>query len=161
VGVFTKPLFPPLVLQGKITLLLDAIQDPGNMGTIIRCADWFGVEQIICSKECADAFSPKVIQSTMGSIARVHVLYSDLHEFMRNNETIPVYAATLEGKNVFGHSPVKEAMVLIGNESKGIDESLLNLCQHQITIPRKGKAESLNAAVATGIILSHLAEFEV
>lgn len=157
VGIFHKPRFPaPTHFEGKITLLLDAIQDPGNMGSIIRCADWFGVELVVCSKDCADVFNPKTVQSTMGSISRVQVLYEDLHQFIKSKATIPVYAATLEGIPITNTDRLQQGFILIGNESKGIKPELLSLSTKRITIPRLGKAESLNAAVATGIVLSHL-----
>ena len=136
--------------------MLDTIQDPGNLGTIVRCADWFGVQQIICSRDCVDLYNPKVVQSTMGSISRVQVVYEDLSTFIHDHSPIPVYAATLKGNDVSKLPTITEGIILIGNESKGIEPELLSMVSHHITIPRKGNAESLNAAVATGIILSHL-----
>jgi TrmH family RNA methyltransferase len=156
-GIFKKPVFPPFEPTGGISLVLDGIQDPGNMGTIIRIADWFAVQHIVCSEDSADAFNPKVIQSTMGSIGRVQVLYRPLKSFFEANPAIPVYAMVLEGRNVFTMDPISEGLLIIGNESKGISEELLQELKYErITIPKKGKAESLNAAVATGIVLSHL-----
>ncbi|AXY78282.1 RNA methyltransferase [Paraflavitalea soli] len=157
VGVFRKPVFPKITsYRGQLSLMLDAIQDPGNLGTIIRCADWFGINTVICSPESADVFSPKVVQSTMGSISRVQVIYEDLVPFMEQHAGIPAYAATLHGTSLYDLQPLQQGILVIGNESKGIREELLKLCRHRITIPRKGEAESLNAAVATGIILSHI-----
>lgn len=159
-GIFSKPVFegqPPV--KQKISLLLDAIQDPGNMGSILRCADWFGIELLICSMECADVFSPKVVQSTMGSISRVQVIYTEPEQFLQQHTGTPVYATTLEGTAINKLPAIKEGIIIIGNESKGIRPSLLRLSQHQVTIPRKGKAESLNAAVATGIVLATLTGF--
>jgi len=144
------------VANNRITIALDNIQDPGNLGTIIRIADWFGAEQIICSIGSADVYNPKVVQSTMGSIARVKVYYTNLEEWLRSQKNIPVYAASLAGQNVMAMKKVNEAIIIIGNESKGISESVAALATAKITIPQKGKAESLNAAVAAGIILSHL-----
>jgi TrmH family RNA methyltransferase len=144
-------------VKGKLSLVLDTIRDPGNLGTIIRIADWFGVEQVICSNDCADVYNPKVVQSTMGSIARVKIFYTELAEWMRMQKDIRIYATLLEGKDVTKMSAVKEGLIIIGNESKGIHEEILAIANEKITIPRKGNAESLNAAVATGIILSHLA----
>ena len=143
-------------LKGKVTLMADAIQDPGNMGTLIRCADWFGAAQLICSPECADAFSAKTVQSSMGSIGRVSVCYEDLVEVIAAHPSVPVYAATLSGRNLYKMDPISEGVVIVGNESKGIGPELLSLATEQITIPRRGHAESLNAAVAMGVILSHL-----
>ena len=156
-GIFRKPAFPPaLLLRNKVSLMLDTIQDPGNLGTIIRCADWFGIQTVICSRDSADVFNPKVVQSTMAGIARVRVLYEDLPEFLQKHADIPVYAATLNGTPLPQLKQVKEGILLIGNESRGISEELLEMSRHKVTIPRIGKAESLNAAVATGIILSHI-----
>jgi TrmH family RNA methyltransferase len=145
-----------ITVKGKVSLVLDTIQDPGNMGTIIRIADWFGVQQIICSEECADIYNPKVVQATMGSIARVKVFYTELEEWLQKQKDISVYAALLEGKDVRKIGVLKEGLIIIGNESKGISDQVLNFVNEKITIPQKGKAESLNAAVATGIILSHV-----
>lgn len=157
-GIFRKPVFPGNDdYRNRVSLMLDTIQDPGNLGTIIRCADWFGIRTVICSRESADVFNPKVVQSTMGSITRVQVVYDDLPSFLQKHREVPVYAATLQGTDLTDMKPLKEGIILIGNESKGIGEDVLALAQHRITIPRRGEAESLNAAVAAGIILSRLA----
>jgi len=154
-AVFKKFATKEPVIAGKVSLVLDAIQDPGNVGTIIRIADWFAVSQVICSNDCADIYNPKVVQATMGSIARVPVFYTRLNEWLSEQQT-RIYATTLDGKDVTTMSKVKEGLILIGNESKGIDEELLKCANERITIPKRGRAESLNAAVATGIILSRL-----
>lgn len=155
----------PVKTKGKISLVLDDIQDPGNLGTIIRIADWFGIDQIVCSHETADVYNPKVVQSTMGSIARVRMLYVDLPTWLTEQKDVSIYAATLNGKDVTSMEKIKEAIIIFGNESKGISPELLHLAKSTITIPQKarlndsvgqGKAESLNAAVAAGIILSHI-----
>ena len=157
VALFYKPVFTkPTSFRKQVSLMLDTIQDPGNLGSIVRTADWFGVKTIICSKDSADVFNPKVVQSTMGSIARVQVLYEDLRSFIEENDLPAVYATTLKGKSVFEMTPLKEGMILIGNESKGINTDLLEQASGTITIPRKGKTESLNAAIATGIVLAQL-----
>ncbi len=150
--------FPSPVIrsQGTISLVLDGIQDPGNLGTIIRIADWFGISQLICSPECADQYNPKVVQSTMGSILRVKLLYTGLEEWLSAQSAIAIYAAALSGKDVTAMKKIKEGIIVIGNESKGISNDIFQLVNVKITIPGKGHAESLNAAVATGIILSHL-----
>jgi RNA methyltransferase, TrmH family len=145
-----------VVTKNKITIALDGIQDPGNLGTIIRISDWFGVGQIVCSNDCADIYNPKVVQSTMGSIARVKVIYKNLTEWLSTNDDIALYATTLEGENIGEMKKIKEGIIVFGNESKGISQAVLNLCTNKITISGKGKAESLNAGVAAGIILSHL-----
>ncbi len=155
IGLFRMPERGPLTLKNKISIIADGIQDPGNLGTIVRCADWFGVEQVICSSDSADIFNPKTVQASMGSIARVKVYYEDLPALLQLQK-VPVYAATLEGKNIREVDPVREGVIVIGNESKGISNEILALVNEKITIEKKGKAESLNASVATGIILSYL-----
>lgn len=141
------------VLQNDFCLYLDTIQDPGNFGTILRIADWFGVKYVVCTAGCADVYNPKVVQASMASIARVAVYYDvDLNWIKK--QTLPVYAATLDGTPTF--SKAHTGILIIGNESKGIREELLSLATQKITIARKGAAESLNAAVATGILLSQL-----
>ena len=155
VAIAEKRKLPALQLSNSFTLVLDGIQDPGNMGTIVRIADWFGITQIVAAKDTADCYNTKAVQSSMGSIIRVNVWYEDLVTLLTNAK-VPVYGALLQGESVYklSHLP-KEAMMVIGNESKGIRDPLLPLIQHPVTIPRIGKAESLNAAVATGILLSH------
>jgi TrmH family RNA methyltransferase len=156
-GIFKKPAFAALSPErNTLSLMLDTIQDPGNMGTIIRCADWFGISQIFCSTDCADAYNPKVVQASMGSIARVRITYGNLAKWVTDAPGLPTYAAVLKGTDLRSLQPVKEGILIIGNESKGISDALLALCSNKITIPRHGQAESLNAAVATGIILSHI-----
>jgi RNA methyltransferase, TrmH family len=140
----------------QLVLALDGIQDPGNLGTIIRTADWFGISAIACSPDCADTFNPKVVQATMGSIARVALWYSDLSAWLSSLNNVTVMAAVLEGMPLHKAPKVPAGVLLIGNESKGISDALLSCANKRITIPRIGAAESLNAAVATGIILAHL-----
>lgn len=142
--------------SGKITLALDTIQDPGNLGTIIRIADWFGITDIICSEGCADMYNPKVVQSTMGSLGRVNIVYTSLPLWLEENKSIKNYSAVLNGKTVQSLGKLKEGIIIIGNEAHGISDEVLQLVNEKITIPKIGEAESLNAAVATGIILSHL-----
>ena len=142
--------------KGKIILALDCIQDPGNLGTIIRTADWFGIEQIVCSNDSAEVYNPKVVQATMGSIARVRVFYTDLQQWLAEQKDVSIYATTLEGQNVTAVKKINEGIIIFGNESKGISADILQLATVKLTIPKKGKAESLNAAVAAGIILSYI-----
>lgn len=139
----------------SFALYLDTIQDPGNFGTIVRTADWFGIKNIVCTAGCADLYNPKVVQATMASIARVNVYYDEREEWLKN-QTCPIVAATLNGTSLYDHSKLGKGVLIIGNESKGIRKEILQYAAGRITIPRKGDAESLNAAVATGIILSHL-----
>lgn len=157
VAVFAKKESSELtVFDNKIYLMLDDLQDPGNMGTMIRIADWFAIDGIICSQNSADCYNPKVVQASMGSLARINVLYTDLLPFIQKNKKINVYATSLSGASVFNLPAIKDGIILIGNESRGVHEDLLNLSSQKITIPRYGHAESLNAAVAAGIILSHI-----
>lgn len=144
------------IMKGTVSLVLDEIQDPGNMGTIIRLADWFGIKNIFCSHGSVDNYNPKVVQASMGSITRVRVEYADLTTLLKNNQELRVYATALDGRDITKMEKLAEGFIVIGNESKGISDEILKLANVQITIPGKGKAESLNAAVATGIILSHL-----
>ena len=146
----------PEDLRGLKLFYLDAVRDPGNLGTIIRCADWFGIDQVICSTDTADIYNPKSVQASMGSVARVKVYYTDLVQVLSANEQLYSLAAALDGKDIRDVPPLKEGLIIIGNESKGIRSNVLALAKQRITIPGDGKAESLNAAIATGIILSHL-----
>lgn len=155
-GVFYQPERRDLVPERRISLLLDGVQDPGNMGTLLRIADWFGIENIMASPESADIYNPKVVQSTMGSLGRVNVQYGDLPAFIKAHPGIPVYATTLNGQPLPAAGKIKEGLILIGNESRGISRDLLDAADYHITIPRYGRAESLNAGVAAGIVLSHL-----
>jgi RNA methyltransferase, TrmH family len=155
-GVFKKPSWPVANYAAGLNLVLDGIQDPGNLGTIIRIADWFGIQHIYCSEDCADAFAPKVVQSTMGGIIRVQVAYGAVSGLLAAHPQLSVFAAALNGQSLLDMQPVKQGFLVIGNESKGIRADIMELCTHKITIPGKGGAESLNAAVATGIIVSHL-----
>lgn len=142
------------ILNKNITLILDGIQDPGNLGTMIRTADWFGIKQIICSIDSADLYNPKVVQATMGSIFRVNCWYRDFAAI--KFDQLPVFGALLEGKDIYAIPKPTEGVIIIGNESKGIREPLLSKITQPITIERAGEAESLNAAVAAGIIMAWL-----
>ena len=160
VAVFTIPEQKKPRKEG-ITLLLDSIRDPGNLGTIIRLSDWFNVSNIICSSDSVDCFNPKVIQATMGSISRVSISYCDLTEYLSLND-LPVYAGTMDGKNIYKEKLPENAIVIVGNEANGISDTLLNLTTHKIGIPRFGndhQTESLNVAVATAILFSEFKRF--
>lgn len=153
-AVFSKPVFNNNSETDGITLLLDMIQDPGNLGTILRTADWFSVRRVICSLDTVDVFNPKVVQSAMGSLVRVELKYEDLNEYLLRRSNTPVYAASLDGVDLQSKIQEKEAIMLLGNESKGIRKELEVLATRKVRIPRKGGAESLNVAVACGILLS-------
>jgi RNA methyltransferase, TrmH family len=141
--------------EGEFVLALDDVRDPGNLGTIIRTADWYGVRNIVASMETADFYNPKVISSTMGSFTRVRVHYESLEDFFRRSHK-KIYGAFLDGKNIHHEHFQEGGIVLIGNESRGISESLEKMVTHKITIPRFGHAESLNAAIATAVILDNI-----
>ena len=141
--------------NNSLSLALDGIQDPGNLGAIIRIADWFGIKNIICSNDTVDCYNSKVLQSTMGSIFRTHVFYTDLTAYLSETK-LPVYGALLSGKALKTVEKPQSGILIIGNESKGIRTDIQKLIQHKVTIEKYGDAESLNAAVATGIILSYL-----
>ncbi len=142
------------LLKKGLHIALESIRDPGNLGTIIRTADWFGVDSIICSDDCVDAYNPKVVQAAMGSLARMRIIYIRELTTLKELSTLKIYAATLEGKNIFKENLSADAIVLIGNESKGLSEQTIGLSTKQISIPQFGKAESLNAAVAAGVIMA-------
>ncbi len=154
-AVFNLPSQKVTISPNEWVVLLDDIQDPGNMGTIIRTCDWFGVKKIICSDGCVDAFNPKVVQASMASVGRVQVIESVLLDILEQYK-FPVYGAVLNGKNYHEQSFSDKGFILIGNEGHGIHPSLLAKITFPITIPQKGKAESLNAAIATALILDKL-----
>ncbi|HEV8513490.1 MAG TPA: RNA methyltransferase [Cyclobacteriaceae bacterium] len=142
-------------LKDEFVLLLDDLRDPGNVGTIIRTADWYGIKNIIASDETADFYNPKTISATMGSFCRVNVFYTNLSEFFRQNK-LPVFGAFMDGANVHQLDFGKSGLIVIGNESNGISEEVSQFVQQRITIPKIGGAESLNAGIATGIILDNI-----
>lgn len=140
----------------RFTLVLDEINDPGNLGTIIRLCDWFGINQLVCSKDTVDCFNQKVVQATMGSLTRIKIQYVDILDFL-STTNLPIYAATMDGENVYQKPLDKEVILVMGNEANGISEAVLNLVTQKISIPRFGelqKTESLNVATATAILLS-------
>jgi TrmH family RNA methyltransferase len=157
VAVFKKAtVVSNIDLKNNITLVLDDIQDPGNLGTIIRTADWFGVKNIVCSLKTADAYNSKVVQSTMASLARVNILYTDHIDWVKKNHSVKVLATLLLGNALKNYKGIGECILLIGNEANGLCEELQQLADEKITIPGFGKAESLNAAIATAIVLYEL-----
>ncbi len=146
-------------LHNGLVLMLDNISDPGNLGTIIRIADWFGINNIICSNDCVDVYNPKVVQSTMGSIARINVYYSDLEDVLSSLESSTnIYGAILNAESIYKKQLSEKGIILIGNESKGISSQITKYINNPISIPsypdnsQTQKAESLNASIATGII---------
>ena len=146
-----------LDFQKGLKLVLDTISDPGNFGTVIRIADWFGIDDIYCSENSADCYNPKVVQSAMGALFRRRIYYTDLMEMFEDNlseNEFPVYATVLDGKNIYEEKLVDDCFLIIGNESSGISDMLLPFITKRITIPSYGetKSDSLNVAVATGIV---------
>ena len=150
-----KPNDPIHIKADEFSVVLDDIRDPGNLGTIIRTADWYGIDKIIASSETADFYNSKVITSTMGSFTRVKVYYTDLEQYLTSN-THRVFGAYLEGRSVYSTEFGKGGLILIGSESHGISSKLERFVTDKITIPRVGKAESLNAGIATAVILDNL-----
>jgi TrmH family RNA methyltransferase len=142
----------PSSLENQLCLVLERIQDPGNLGTIIRIADWFGIKEIFCSPDTVELYNPKVLQASMGSFLRTKVHYLELEHLFESYSDIPCYGALLNGENVFSKALESTAFLMIGNESKGLSEDAQNFVSHPIMIPRYGEAESLNAAIATGIL---------
>jgi TrmH family RNA methyltransferase len=154
-GLFKIPDEKPLKKNG-IIIVLDAINDPGNLGTIIRLCDWFGVHQLVCSKDTVDCYNQKVVQASMGSLTRVSVRYLDLEPYLQDAE-LPTFIADMNGANVYQTTLPKEAILVMGNEANGVSDKIKSLINNKISIPRFGEiqeTESLNVATATAILLS-------
>lgn len=160
IGVFKQPhhLLDPTQLSDKLSIVLDTIQDPGNLGTIIRLADWFGIENIICSLETVDCFGPKTVQATMGAISRIKVHYTPLTPFLEQMQGCAIYGTFLEGKNIYEESLSDSGLIIMGNEGKGISDNLRPYINQELHIPSfpadRETSESLNVAIATAIICS-------
>lgn len=154
-AVFKIPEVKAINSSGLI-VALDDIRDPGNLGTILRLCDWFGIQQLICSKETVDVYNPKVVQATMGSIARVNVTYVDLIDFIAKSN-LAVFGTFMDGENMYTTNLPQEGIIVMGNEANGISSDLEKIIKNRLTIPRFGtlqKTESLNVATATAIVLS-------
>jgi|SRR5690606_27896196 len=143
------------LLRQQHNLLLDDVQDPGNLGTIIRTAEWFGIHHIICSIGTVDAFNPKVVQATMGSLARVKIYYTPLSDFI-NQSKMATFGALLDGSSIYETDFGKAGLIIMGNEGNGISREIIEKIDHAVTIPRVGHAESLNVAVATTVFCSEI-----
>ena len=145
----------PSPLTSSLSLALDGIQDPGNLGTIIRIADWFGIGQIVCSEDTADAWNPKVVQATMGSIARVNIIYNNLAEFLDTLPAdFPVYGTMLDGDNIYTQPLTSHGLIIMGNEGNGISPEIRRKVNRRLLIPSyrtDDTAESLNVAIATAV----------
>lgn len=145
--------FPKITPSSKFTIVLEDVQDPGNLGTILRIADWYGIDDIVCSTNTVDCFNPKVVQAAMGSLFRCSVRYLNLEEYL-GNEGRTIYATTLGGQNIYQQKLNPEGILLMGNEGNGLSDSLIKSANQKLMIPRIGKAESLNVGVATAICLA-------
>lgn len=154
-GVFKIPDIQPNP-KAKISIVLDGVRDPGNLGTIIRLCDWFGIKQLICSSDTVDCYNPKTVQATMGSLARVQVNYIDIEKFLSETE-LPIYGTFMDGKNIYRQNLPDQALVVMGNEANGITREIEKLITDRIAIPQFGKikeTESLNVGTATAIVIS-------
>ena len=167
-ATFKMPISQEATAASGLMLALDGVQDPGNLGTIIRTADWFGIEHIICSQDTVDCWNPKVVQATMGALARVHVHYMDLYSFIQNvsqssqdSNSFPIYGTLLDGKNMYAPDAIpskQQGIIIMGNEGNGISPAIRSLITHPLFIPsfpaERPTSESLNVAIATAIILA-------
>lgn len=160
IGIFYKKTISEedIDFSKGLHIILDGVQDPGNLGTIVRIADWFGIENIVCSTQTADIYNPKTVQSTMGAIARINTIYTDLEMFLKRNNKLPVYGTYLEGENIYNEKLPDGAFIVMGSEGKGISDGLTNMISNKLLIPsfptNQPTSESLNVAVATAIICS-------
>ncbi len=139
------------------TVVLDDVRDPGNLGTIIRLCDWFGIDQLVCSPNTVDCFNPKTLQATMGSVSRVNIIYADVIQFLKKTE-MPVYGAFMDGTTVYKEAFPKKGILVMGNEANGVSAEVEALIAKKIAIPQFGKSstESLNVATATAILLNEI-----
>jgi len=147
--------FDKRLLANDFSLVLDGIQDPGNLGTIIRTADWFGFKNVICSINTVEVYNPKTVQATMGSLCRVNVVYEELSELLKDSK-IPVFGAMLNGDSLYDTQWGTEGIVILGNEGQGVSPEIIKLINHPVTIPRVGEAESLNVAVSAAIFCADI-----
>jgi len=153
---------PALVENEGLIVALDAIRDPGNLGTIIRLCDWFGVKHLVCSETTVDCYNPKVIQATMGSLTRINVVYTDLKKYLSETD-LPVFGAFMDGNNVYKTNLPTNGILVMGNEANGVSGEISALITEKIAIPRFGEiqqTESLNVAMATGILLNEFKRSE-
>jgi len=155
VNIPAPRIFEQALLNNTFSLVLDSIQDPGNLGTIIRTADWFGFTNVICSANTVEVYNPKTVQATMGSLCRVNVVYQDLEELLTDC-TVPVFGAMLDGNSMYDTQWGAEGIVILGNEGKGVSPEIIKLINHPVTIPRVGEAESLNVAVSAAIFCADI-----
>lgn len=158
-ALFKTDIFDKIIPQSKLKLMLDGIQDPGNLGTIIRIADWFGIDHIYCSNNTVDVLNPKTVQATMGSLARVKIEYCELEQLLDTMpKNIPIYGTLLDGESIYKTELTKEGIIVMGNEGNGISNEIRNRISKKLLIPsypeNRDTAESLNVAIATAIVCS-------
>lgn len=157
IGRISQPALSPATLDHGLTLALDGVQDPGNVGTLLRIADWFGFDRVVLSSDCADLFSQKVVNASMGSFARMTAIRTDLARALETVAAgVPILGCDLEGTSVYALGPATDAVVVIGSEGRGLSDAVSARLRQRVTIPRHGGAESLNAAVAAGIVCACL-----
>ena len=163
IAVFRKPTTDNRYPISQLMLALDGVQDPGNLGTILRTCDWFGIHDILCSRDTADCYNPKVVQATMGALARVRIHYVDLHKALAElkDKHVAIYGTLLEGRNMYAEGAIpnkKEGVIIMGNEGNGISEEVRGLVSHPLLIPSypagEATSESLNVGIATAIVLA-------
>lgn len=158
IAVFYQPDVPAekVQLHGRLSLALDGVQDPGNVGTIIRIADWFGIDQIICSPDTADIYNPKTVQASMGAIARVRAFYGDLVTLLSGNDGLPIYGTFLDGTDIYQESLSSDGVIVLGSEGKGISSETEKLINRKLFIPSypvgRSRSESLNVAAAAAVV---------
>ena len=155
VKIPSLPVLHNAQFKQKFSLVLDGVQDPGNMGTIIRTADWFGISHIICSEDSVDAYNPKVVQASMGSLSRMNVYYINLATTLPKIG-LPIFGAMLNGENIYKTDFGTEGFIVMGNEGNGLRPEIEALINKAVTIPRVGKAESLNVGIATALFCSEI-----
>ena len=159
VAVVQQKKFPSFQIQDRFTIVLDGIRDPGNLGSIIRICDWYGLKQLVLSEDCTEFYNPKVIISSMGSFSRIEFTYVDLPEFFKENKEYRKIGAVLNGENIHQYQFPDKGFIILGNESNGIREGIIQSLDERITIPSFGMAESLNVGISTAVIVDNLKRF--
>ncbi len=158
-AVVQQKKFPSFSIQDRFTIVLDGIRDPGNLGTIIRICDWYGLKQLVLSEDCTEFYNPKVIISSMGSFSRIEFTYVDLPSFLKENKKYKKIGAVLNGENIHQYQFPDKGFIILGNESNGIREEIIESLDERITIPSFGEAESLNVGISTAVIVDNLKRF--
>lgn len=158
-AVVKQKQFPPFKISDRYTIVLDGIRDPGNLGTIIRICDWYGFKQLVLSEDCTEFYNPKVIISSMGSFSRIEFTYVDLPTFFKTHKAYKKIGAVLNGENIHQYQFPDKGFIILGNESMGIRDEIMNLLDERITIPAFGDAESLNVGISTAVIADNLKRF--